>query len=163
MWNELREEIESKLAQLERLLEVFADLREKVVASAPDEVEIMALAGLLHCFYNAVENVLKRVATYLSEGPKPGEAWQAQLLSRLTETSGEGPAVISEPVHEQLRNYLEFRHTFRHAHAFGLQWTKMAPLVSGAKGTLQQLETELGQFLEAVKPKDEDDDEGATK
>lgn len=63
-------------------------------------------------------------------------------------THGENrPAVISPEPHEKLFHYLNFRHVFRHAYSFELQWKKMAPFVSECDATLNQLQLELGRFF----------------
>ena len=61
MWPELKEEIELELAQLQRLMNEFAELRKKVKHPNPDTIELVALAGFLHTFYTGVENIFKRV------------------------------------------------------------------------------------------------------
>jgi hypothetical protein len=58
------------------------------------------------------------------------------------------PAVISASVLESLEDYLDFRHMFRQAYTFHLEWPKMAPLVQGLEHTLRRLEAEVTAFIE---------------
>jgi hypothetical protein len=51
---------------------------------------------------------------------------------------------------DALRGYLDFRHVFRQAYSFQLQWEKMSPLVLGCEETLRRLEVELDAFFEAA-------------
>jgi len=57
------------------------------------------------------------------------------------------PATISIALKESLRNYLEFRHVFRHAYTFELRWEKMLGLVPDCEKVLQEIELELNSFF----------------
>jgi hypothetical protein len=46
-----------------------------------------------------------------------------------------------------LNEYLRFRHVFRNAYSFDLDWRKMAPLVLRLEETFQRLEKVLDAFL----------------
>lgn len=155
VWPELKEEIQLELAQLRRQLEILAALREKVTETAPDGVEIMALAAFLHAFYNGVENIFKRVSLNIGGDPPRTGSWHTQLLDRMTCPTSARAAVISEGMRDALQGYLDFRHMFRHSYSFELQWSKMAPLVLEVESTLQRLEEELGQFLQAIESRGE--------
>ena len=62
MWHKLKEEIEVEFGELNRLLKTFNSLLETVNTRTPNDVETIALAGMLHSFYTGVENIFKRVA-----------------------------------------------------------------------------------------------------
>ena len=55
MWDELREQVALERRQLHRLLRVYRALLGRCATSAPDDIEISALAAMLHCFYNGDE------------------------------------------------------------------------------------------------------------
>jgi hypothetical protein len=154
VWRDLKEEIEIELSQIRRMLAAFTDLRQRIEHTEPTEVEIVALAGFLHAFYNGAENIFKRIAKHIDGALPSGEMWHSQLLDRMACPGENRPAVISGPVQLQLRQYMDFRHRFRHAHPFELKWNRMAPLVLAAANTLEQLRAELAIFLLAVEPKD---------
>jgi hypothetical protein len=65
--------------------------------------------------------------------------------------------VISEELRIALRGFLDFRHVFRHAYSFELQWSKMAPLVAECEATFRKLEREITGFVDGL------DDEGANR
>jgi hypothetical protein len=155
VWPDLKEEIELELAQMRRLLGTYANLREKMERAEPDDIQKAALAAFLHSFYNGVENISKRVAIHLDGGPPRGETWHSMLLERMAGPGTTRPAVITEPMRDRLRKYMDFRHFFRHAYTFELKWNRMAPLVLAAEETLKRLEAELAVFLSAIEPKAE--------
>jgi HepT-like protein len=152
VWPELKEEIELELAQLQRLMNEFAELRKKVKHTNPDTIELVALAGFLHTFYTGVENIFKRVEVQLDKKMSDGAFWHSQLLERMAQPSANHPPVISEKMRDMLRQYLNFRHVFRHAYSFELQWTKMAPLISESSNTFQLLEADLKRFIKESEP-----------
>jgi hypothetical protein len=59
--------------------------------------------------------------------------------------------VISQEVWLELQSYLEFRHFFRHAYAFVLEWPKLQPLIDGAAPLLAMFERDLGGFFAMMK------------
>ncbi len=149
---ELREEIALELAQLWRALDQFGPLIDQARVRAPNRVETLAAAGLLHSLYTGIENLFKRVAIHLDGGPPRGEAWHSQLLESMARPGPNRPSVISVSLRDRLRTYLDFRHVFRQAYSFELQWSKMAPLVFHCRQTLEEVAGELDRFLAVVRP-----------
>ena len=147
MWHKLKEEIEVEFGELNRLLKTFNSLLEKVNTGAPDDVETIALAGMLHSFYTGVENIFKRVAINIDGGLPCGEIWHSQLLDSMAQKGRNRPAVISESLRDQLEMYMHFRHVFRHAYSFYLHWNKMKSLVLECEKTLDLFQIELETFI----------------
>lgn len=152
MLDKLKKEIAVEKESLNRLIGTHDELLRKCSTTPPNAIEISALSAMLHSFYTGVENLFKRIAVYLDGGPPAGEFWHSQLLDSMSNHTPKRPAVISESLRDQLRSYLNFRHVFRHAYSFELQWTKMAPLVLECKNTLRVLEEQLDSFVEKVDP-----------
>jgi len=67
----------------------------------------------------------------------------------MTRPGADRPPVLSEPLAEELRKYLRFRHVFRHSYSVRLRWAEMAELAIGCPETLARLKTELAAFLQA--------------
>jgi hypothetical protein len=75
VWHKLRKQVTVERQQLHRLLETFRPLIERSAVSPPDDIELSALAAMLHSFYNGFENIFKRVAAeLLSVGVFQGRA-----------------------------------------------------------------------------------------
>lgn len=152
MWPELKEEVELELAMLREHLDAFADLRRVSLDREPNRVELMALAGMLHSFYSGVENILKRVAIHCDGGPPHRASWHQSLLENMSEPGPKRPSVLSKELRGRLKNYLDFRHFFRQAYSFQLNWAKMAPLVRDCDGVFSAFDGEIGAFLHAIRP-----------
>jgi hypothetical protein len=135
--------------QLRRLLETHARLLLKCSGTPPNEIELSALAAMLHSFYNGIENVFKRIASEVDESLPGGEFWHQELLDGMAGATSKRNVVIPEELRIHLKQYLEFRHVFRHAYTFDLRWERMKPLVLGCQATLQLLEERLDRFLES--------------
>ena len=134
MWDRLRKQVTVERQQLHRLLETYRPLFEKCAVSAPNDIEIYALAGLLHSFYNGIENIFKRIAEELDGQSPRSQFWHRELLDSMSQPREVRPAVISESLVERLDSYLDFRHFFRHSYIFdvprvgpGRRWTTTPP------------------------------------
>lgn len=148
MWDKLRKQVATELEQLGHLLETHQALLNRSSDTDPSAVELMALAAVLHSFYNGVENILKRIAIEIDGTMPTGEVWHRDLLDAAMRPSAARPQAVSAELGARLVEYLHFRHFFRHAYTFNLSWERMQALVSGCEATFRQLEAELQTFLQ---------------
>ena len=148
MWNRLSKQTAVELEQLDRLIETHRPLLTKCASETPSNIELSALAAMLHSFYTGIENIFKRVEVELDGDLPQGEFWHRELLKAMTRPREEYRLVIPGSLRDQLREYLEFRHVFRQAYTFQLQWEKMASLVLNCERVFRSLEAELGTFFQ---------------
>ena len=146
-WDKFRKQQAAEREQLQRLLSGIQQLLTKCRDTAPTEIELSALAATLHSFYTGVENIFKRVAVELDGEPVRGDAWHRELLLRMKTPTASHPALLSEELHDTLHEYLRFRHVFRNAYSFDLDWRKMSPLVLRLDETFQRFGNALDDFL----------------
>jgi len=147
-WDKFRKQQAAERELLIRLLATVQPLLTKCRNTAPTDIELSALAAVLHSFYTGVENIFKRVAVELDGQPPQGEAWHRDLLLRMKAAGTNRPALLSSELHDTLLDYLRFRHVFRNAYSFDLQWEKMSALVLDANSTLARVEAALDAFLQ---------------
>jgi hypothetical protein len=152
VWDKLRKQIGVELEQLDRLFELHRPLLDKTREMPPNDIELSALAAFLHSFYTGIENILKRVAVEVDGLPPHGESWHRELLASMTERAAGRPPVVSPNLGTLLMEYLQFRHFFRHAYSFLLQWSKMRPLIMGCEDTLAEFRAEIESFLSHASP-----------
>ncbi len=148
MWDRLREQVALERGQLHRLLDVHRPLLDKCAASPPNNIELSALAAMLHAFYNGIENIFKRTAVEIDGGMPTGEFWHKALLDSMTRATGQRTSVLSPDLGRRLKEYMEFRHVFRHAYTFDLRWDSMKTLALGCDEALKLVEDELHKFFE---------------
>lgn len=115
MWDRLREQVALEQEQLHRLLDIHRPLLDKCAVSPASNIELSALAAMLHSFYNGIENIFKRTAVELDGVTPSGEYWHKELLDAMTQATSKRPPVLSAGLRGQLKEYMEFRHLFRHA------------------------------------------------
>lgn len=151
-WDKFRKQQAAEREQLRRLLAGIQPLLSKCRDSAPNQIELSALAATLHSFYTGIENIFKRVSVELDGEPVKGDMWHRDLLLRMKEPTNNRPPLLSSELHDALLDYLRFRHVFRNAYSFDLDWQKMAPLVLHVEETKQELERALDRFLESKPP-----------
>ncbi len=148
--------VEDELVALERVAQEMEDLLAQC-AQPPIPIELRAMGSILHDFYNGVERIFERIAIGLGEGLPRGEYWHVDLLNQMAEErAGVRPAVIDEPLHARLREYLRFRHFFRHAYGYTLLWNKMRWKAENMSDTLKMLRDQLDGFFETIIEQPED-------
>jgi hypothetical protein len=128
-------------------LGTYQPVLDKCATNPPNDVEIAALAAMLHSFYGGIENIFKRIAEELDGQSPHGGAWHRELLDLMAQPGKVRHAVIPKALVERLDGYLDFRHFFRHSYVFFLRWDRMRDLVLGCEETLKLLEDELDRFF----------------
>jgi hypothetical protein len=151
-WDKFRKQQATEREQLQRLLSGIQTLLSKCRKSAPNEIELSALAATLHSFYTGVENIFKRVSVELDGETLRGDNWHRELLLRMKAPTLRRPALMPEALHDELLEYLRFRHVFRTAYSFDLDWRKMSHLVLKLEETFKQLESALDAFMKNQPP-----------
>jgi hypothetical protein len=140
--------------ELEKVLSLKDDmelLKSNLGDKEPDKFDCSALGYLLHNFYNGAENIFKSIAVVFGNRVDK-EEWHSALLKRmLLEIEDVRPRVISIDLYKRLLDYKNFRHFFRHAYIFELDWTKMKVLVEDFEKTIQQLNVEAKEFIKKLR------------
>jgi hypothetical protein len=148
VWDKLHKQVAVEFEQLNRLIEVHRPLLDKCDNAAPTNIELSALAAMLHSFYTGIENIFKRVCVELGETLPTSKVWHRELLDSVSGPNDFRSAVISTESRMHLEEYLKFRHVFRHSYSFQLQWEKLSALVLDCETTLRTLESEVHAFLD---------------
>jgi predicted nucleotidyltransferase len=139
----LKDLVEDELAALERIVKA---VQEGVSSEeeTPSQFAMNALASYLHQFYTGCERILERMAVRVDGGLPGGAFSHANLLAQMAhELPGVRPAILNERLWLSLQDYLAFRHFFRHAYGYTLEWAKLRPLVMGLSATYNDLQSQL--------------------
>jgi predicted nucleotidyltransferase len=121
--------VEDELVALSRVAQEMEELLASC-AQPPTRTELRAVASMLHEFYNGVERMFERIAVSLGEGVRP--------------------VVIDEPLRARLKDYLDFRHFFRHAYGYTLEWSQLRWKAEFLSETLRMLRDQMRLFFEAL-------------
>jgi predicted nucleotidyltransferase len=146
----LKELVEDELVALEHIVsEVQEGMRS--VEETPSQFAMNALASYLHQFYTGCERILERIAMRVDGGQPGGAFSHANLLAQMAqELPGIRPAILNEGLWRSLQDYLAFRHFFRHAYGYTLDWAKLRPLVMGLSATQSDFQSQLRTFFEIL-------------
>ncbi len=150
MHNELKGRVAIEFESLYRLL------KEMKLLLAKDEaeksfLEVRAAGSILHDFYGGVEKIFERIVVVTGENCPAGENWHTELLHQMaTPVKGKRNAVISQDMMQSLKEYLRFRHLFRHIYGFELKWNRIKPLCLDMEALLERLRQEMDRFFSNV-------------
>lgn len=143
-------QIRFELTQLERLLASYQDLLARFAqtsAGEPTLIETTALASVLHSFYTGVENIFQLVAKRVDRQLLSGERWHRDLLDQMSQATDERAALLTAETGKRLREYLAFRHFYRHSYSNFLDWQRLALLAAPLPELTQTIQTEVEAWL----------------
>ncbi len=145
-------DLEADRDDLDRILEEGARCLETLSGRSPTSLELRGAGGIVHDFYNALEHFWARVAVELDGGLPVGPDSRAQLLRRMSRPiEGSRPAVLEQALYEDLQEYLQFRHLFRHGYGYALAWPRLRPLLAKMQELAPALRRQLNAFIAALK------------
>jgi hypothetical protein len=117
----------------------------------PDHIELAALGSVLQSFYNGIEGIFLLIAKQIDETVPNDSSWHQVLLNRMTEITDKRPSVITPETADLLAMYMKFRHFFRHAYSFTLNWLRMSDLANSIMSVWQTAKDELLVFMDSIK------------
>jgi hypothetical protein len=122
----LKADISDELQKIDFVISEFKKVQYKIDLP-PAEVpnyDRGAIGYLLHNFYNGCENTFKSIARFFENDLGPQE-WHKDLLKRMKiEVAGYRPKVIDDELFQLLDDFRAFRHKFRYAYTFELDWER---------------------------------------
>ena len=139
--DELTEQVEFELSALHSVVDELDALLEEVESPDPG-VRVSTLVGVfMQQFYNGIESILKRFCKAHGVPTPQGDRSHAELLSLFgPDRSDPLPALLDDALFSDLEPFRQFRHVFRTAYGFQLDWTRFAPGASVARSVLVRFE-----------------------
>ena len=135
---ELQERLVFELRQVRKELKVILRLIGKRKRLSGDEIHVRAAASSLHSIYNGMEKMLEFVLKDRTLLSPQGSASHSELL--ITAASN---GVISRTLESDLREYMAFRHFYRHSYGFMIDSELLNPLLGKVENVVSQLSEEL--------------------
>ncbi len=116
-----------------------------------DPVRLESVAYQIHNFYNAIEDLLKIVASHFENQISDNARWHSLLLKRMSqEIPGIRPMFISQESYLLLNSLRGFRHFFRHAYGVPIDYEQLQINLNKAVQLYSCLEQDLNKFLEVL-------------
>lgn len=151
---EFKEDLIFEFNNLQRLVDEMKELLSKI-SECPSFIEIRSAASILHDFYSGVEKIFKRIALSVDNNLPKGEDWHRELLLQMAKPFGKRKkAIISGKLLEKLKEYLRFRHLFRHIYGFELKWESFKELCNKLGEIFKEFQSEIDGFLKELEEND---------
>jgi predicted nucleotidyltransferase len=146
----LRALIEDELTGLDRLVALTQEALE-TVDDPPSPLILNGLAAYLHQFYTGIESIFRRIALQIDGSVPGGEQSHLNLLNQMAQAQpGRRPALLTDQQRLILRDYLQFRHFFRHAYGYQLRWAELQLKLVAMPTTLALLRQQLHPLWEQL-------------
>ncbi len=122
---EIKEKIEFEYNQILNELKILKLLKNKLQIMELDEIDIRAVATVLHSVYNGIEKILILIIKYKRIELPKNRDWHTQLL-KMAQINN----YITTELKEDLEKLMGFRHFFRHAYSFMIDIELLKPLIN---------------------------------
>lgn len=135
------------MEQIDTLLEKISPLIKILKLREPDFIELAATGSILHSFYNGIESIFAMIEKHYGILQSDSATWHKELVKSMQSITNTRKQVISETTAERLLEYMMFRHFFRHAYGFQLDWNKMRHLADNMHPLWETLKSEINSFM----------------
>lgn len=144
----IKDQIKFKRDDIDRLFLEYQLIFEKIELQVPDLFDMTILGSVLHSFYNGLENIFEIIAKNIDRSVPNGNKSHQELLHQMANKNEIRNEIINEDLYLKLREYATFRHFYRHAYSFQLNWEKMKPLVENVQIVWNEVKLCLKKFIE---------------
>lgn len=141
------EQINFKINDIDKLFKEYELIFEKIKVQEPDLFDMTIIGSVLHSFYNGIENIFEIIAKNIDKSIPTGNKSHQELLHQMASENNKRNELISEELYFRLREYATFRHFYRHAYSFQLNWLKMKPLVDNMYFTWDEVKASLNNLM----------------
>lgn len=132
-----------EISQIDELIDKSQVLLSLVKNKEPDFIEITAIGGILHSFYNGLENIFVLLGKNLGFDFKSSPQWHRNLIDFMFEQ----PDFLSSDLRLLLTEYMGFRHFYRHTYGYTIKWEKCSHLFLGITDFWNTLKNSINQYL----------------
>lgn len=147
MDNLIKEQIKFKIDDIDKLFSEYELIFKKINDETPDLFDMTILGSVLHSFYNGLENIFEIIAKNIDGNVPSGNKSHQELLHQMASENGMRDEILNEGLYLKLREYATFRHFYRHAYSFQLDWDKMKGLIENIHLVWQDVKQSLENFI----------------
>lgn len=147
MDNLIKEQIRFKINDIDKLFLEYDLIFKKIEMQIPDLFDMTILGSVLHSFYNGLENIFEIIAKNIDGIVPNGNKSHQELLHQMASENSKRNEILNEKLYLKLREYATFRHFYRHAYSFQLNWEKMNPLIDNLQTVWNEVKLNLENFI----------------
>lgn len=140
----LKTKIEYEVSLIDDLVEKSQVLFSLCKNKEPDFIEITAIGGILHSFYNGLENIFVLIGKTLNFDFKSSPQWHRNLVDFMFAQAD----FLPSDYRLLLTEYMGFRHFYRHTYAYTIKWEKCSHLFLGLSNFWQTIRTAINKYCE---------------
>ena len=144
MDNAIKVKINYEISQIDELLEKSQVLLALVKNKEPDFIEITAIGGILHSFYNGIENIFVLIGKNLNFNFNSSPQWHRNLVDFMFSQNDFLPADLRL----LLTEYMGFRHFYRHTYGYTIKWEKCSHLFLGLTDFWKLVSEAIKKYIE---------------
>lgn len=144
----VKEQINFKINDIDKLFAEYDLVFKKIEQQEPDLFDMTILGSVLHSFYNGLENIFEIIAKNIDNNVPTGNKSHQELLHQMASENENRKEIVDEDLYLLLREYATFRHFYRHAYSFQLNWEKMKPLIDNINIVWKNVKEKLNSFIE---------------
>jgi hypothetical protein len=139
-------------AQLNLVKIIYQKLVERSNNLEPsDSIRLESIAYQIHNLYNAIEDLMKIIATQFENNIGNSSQWHSILIQRMSQEIPEiRPALLSSETAYILNGIRGFRHFFRHAYGTNIEYIQLKINLDKALNILPLLESDLERFIQQL-------------
>ena len=134
------------MQQIERELHASEPLFKIAELGSLDHIQALAGAAVIHAVYTGMESIFSALCKELGGYVPDTEQWHRSLLDTLS--SGTSfPAILDQELATVLKDYLAFRHRFRHAYTMNLDARLISEKILALPAVWNQVKTCINRIL----------------
>lgn len=137
-----------EFSKIDLLLEKSALMVVKCKAQKPDFYDLNAIGSIIHSYYNGIESIFVLIYKSFNSMPLNGNMWHRDLLNEMLSETDVHKKILAEELRAPLKEYMGFRHVFRHSYGYELDWERLEPLFFGMTENWTQVKSCLKNFIE---------------
>lgn len=128
-----------EISQIDELVGKAQVLVSLCESKEPDFIEITAVGGVLHSFYNGLENIFVLFGKSLGFDFDASPRWHRNLIDFMFARFD----FLPSDLRARLTEHMGFRHFFRHSYGYTIKWEKCSYLFMGMTGFWQTMWREI--------------------
>lgn len=139
-----KSKIDYEISQIDELIGKSEVLLSLCKNKEPDFIEITAVGGILHSFYNGIENIFVLIGRSLNFDFKSSPQWHRNLVDFMFTQAD----FLPSDIRLLLTEYMGFRHFYRHTYGYTIKWEKCSHLFLGLPEFWQTVRDAVKKYSE---------------